>query len=96
MKTVIVLLLLGLSVVEAFPPQISEEQEIARPDKRATHALVFQGIDGLTLRGVEVDWDRETPEPKRGAHWCSATFPIPNSRASMAWPLDQKARYPRF
>ncbi|HEY5911431.1 MAG TPA: hypothetical protein VJA21_12595, partial [Verrucomicrobiae bacterium] len=28
------------------------------------HALVFQGIDGLTLRGVEVDWDRETPEPR--------------------------------
>jgi Glycosyl hydrolases family 28 len=38
-----------------------------KPDKRATHALVFQGIDGLTLRGVEVDWDRETPEPKWGS-----------------------------
>lgn len=37
-----------------------------RPDKRATHALVFQGIDGLTLRDVEVDWDREQPEPKWG------------------------------
>jgi len=35
-----------------------------RPDKRATDALVFEGIDGLTLRGVEVDWDRENPEPK--------------------------------
>lgn len=39
-----------------------------RPDKRATDALVFQGIDGLTLRGVEVEWDRANPEPK----WRSA------------------------
>ncbi|MHC1765282.1 MAG: glycoside hydrolase family 28 protein [Verrucomicrobiia bacterium] len=39
-----------------------------RPDKRATDALVFQGIDGLTLRGVEVDWDQANPEPK----WRSA------------------------
>ncbi len=38
-----------------------------QPDKRATHALVFQGIDGLILRGVEVDWDREKPEPKWGS-----------------------------
>jgi hypothetical protein len=37
------------------------------PDKRATDALVFQGIDGLTLREVEVDWDRESPEPKWGS-----------------------------
>ena len=34
------------------------------PDKRATDALVFQEIDGLTLRNVEVTWDRDTPEPK--------------------------------
>lgn len=39
-----------------------------QPDKRATDALVFQGIDGLTLREVDVDWDRESPEPK----WASA------------------------
>jgi hypothetical protein len=38
-----------------------------QPDKRATDALVFEGIDGLTLRGVEVDWDREKPEPKWGS-----------------------------
>ena len=38
-----------------------------KPDKRATHALIFQGIDGLTLRGVEVGWDRETPEPNWGS-----------------------------
>ena len=37
------------------------------PDKRATHALVFQNIEGLTLRGVEVSWDREKPEPKWGS-----------------------------
>lgn len=37
------------------------------PDKRATHGLVFQGVDGLTLRGVEVSWDRETPEAKWGS-----------------------------
>ncbi len=38
-----------------------------QPDKRATDALVFQGIDGLTLREVEVDWDREKPEPQWGS-----------------------------
>jgi hypothetical protein len=38
-----------------------------QPDKRATDALVFQGIDGLTLRNVEVSWDWDTPEPKWGS-----------------------------
>jgi hypothetical protein len=38
-----------------------------KPDKRATDALIFQGIDGLTLRDVAVDWDREKPEPKWGS-----------------------------
>lgn len=37
------------------------------PDKRATHALVFQDIEGLTLCGVSVSWDREQPEPKWGS-----------------------------
>jgi len=37
------------------------------PDKRATHALVFQDIEGLTLRGVAVSWDREKPEPTWGS-----------------------------
>ena len=37
------------------------------PDKRATHALVFQDIEGLTLRNVAVSWDREKPEPKWGS-----------------------------
>jgi hypothetical protein len=39
-----------------------------KPDKRATDALVFQNVDGLTLRNVEVEWDRQQPEPK----WRSA------------------------
>jgi hypothetical protein len=34
------------------------------PDKRATDALVFKNIDGLSLRNVEIDWARENPEPK--------------------------------
>ena len=37
------------------------------PDKRATHALMFQDVEGLTLRGVTVSWDRENPEPKWGS-----------------------------
>lgn len=39
-----------------------------RPDKRATDALTFHGIDGLTLSQVSVDRDRENSEPK----WASA------------------------
>ncbi len=38
-----------------------------QPDKRATDALMFQEIDGLTLRGVDVEWDREQPEPQWGS-----------------------------
>jgi hypothetical protein len=38
-----------------------------RPDKRATHALVFEKIDSVTLRNIEVDWDRENPEPSWGS-----------------------------
>ena len=34
-----------------------------KPDKRATHGLVFERVRGLTLRDVEVEWDREKPEP---------------------------------
>jgi hypothetical protein len=37
------------------------------PDKRATHALVFQDIEGLTLRDVAVSWDRANSEPKWGS-----------------------------
>lgn len=38
-----------------------------KPDKRATHALVFQDVDGLILRNVQVDWDKENPEPRWGS-----------------------------
>jgi hypothetical protein len=39
-----------------------------RPDKRATHGMVIERVEGLTLRNVEVDWDDRAPE--RG--WGSA------------------------
>jgi hypothetical protein len=38
-----------------------------KPDKRATHAIVIERVQGLTLRGLEVDWDDETPEPGWGS-----------------------------
>jgi hypothetical protein len=37
------------------------------PDKRATDALIFEGIHQLTLRDVEVLWDADRPEPKWGS-----------------------------
>lgn len=37
------------------------------PDKRAKDALTFADVDGLTLRNVEVAWDKEKPEPKWGS-----------------------------
>jgi len=39
-----------------------------KPDKRAAHGLVFERVKRLTLRNVEVEWDREAPE----AGWQSA------------------------
>lgn len=42
---------------------LPEEQ----PDKRATHALVFERVEGLTLRNVDVDWDDRSPEPAWGS-----------------------------
>jgi hypothetical protein len=33
------------------------------PDKRATHAFLFERVKGLSLRNVDVEWDREKPEP---------------------------------
>jgi hypothetical protein len=35
-----------------------------KPDKRATHALVFERVRGLTLDRVRVEWDSENPEPR--------------------------------
>jgi hypothetical protein len=67
----------GTSLVAGHPDRKLERITIANlrvkmlaenlPDKRATDALVFQGINGLTLRNVEVLWDREAPEPKWGS-----------------------------
>lgn len=37
------------------------------PDKRATHALVFERVLGLRLRNVRVEWDREHAEPGWGS-----------------------------
>lgn len=38
-----------------------------RPDQRATHAIVIERVDGLTLRNIEVDWDENSPEPGWGS-----------------------------
>jgi hypothetical protein len=37
------------------------------PDKRATHALVFERVLGLRLRNVRVQWDLEHAEPGWGS-----------------------------
>jgi polygalacturonase len=39
----------------------------ARPDKRATHAIDIERVDGLTLDNVEVAWDHDHPEPAWGS-----------------------------
>lgn len=36
-------------------------------DKRATHAMVMERIDGLTLRDIDVQWDKDAPEPGWGS-----------------------------
>jgi hypothetical protein len=38
-----------------------------KPDKRATHALVIERVQGLTLRNVEVEWADEKTEPMWGS-----------------------------
>ena len=38
-----------------------------RPDKRATHAILIERVDGLTLRNIGVDWDERSPEPAWGS-----------------------------
>ena len=68
----------GTSLVAGHPERQLENITIAnlrvkmlaedQPDKRATDALIFQNIEGLTLRDVVVDWDREMPE----VQWRSA------------------------
>ena len=53
----------NITVANLHVKMLAENQ----PDKRATDGLVFEAIDGLTLRSVEVDWDREKPEPQWGS-----------------------------
>lgn len=38
-----------------------------RPDKRATHAMTIDRVQGLTLRDVTVDWDDRAAEPAWGS-----------------------------
>jgi hypothetical protein len=38
-----------------------------KPDKRATHAMVIERVQGLTLRDVEVEWAHDEPEPMWGS-----------------------------
>jgi hypothetical protein len=38
-----------------------------KPDKRATHAMVIERVQGLTLRNVEVEWADDETEPMWGS-----------------------------
>jgi hypothetical protein len=38
-----------------------------QPDKRATHALVIERVQGLALRDINVDWDDQSAEPSWGS-----------------------------
>jgi|WetSurMetagenome_2_1015567.scaffolds.fasta_scaffold126527_2 hypothetical protein len=38
-----------------------------KPDHRATHAMVMERVQGLTLRDVEISWDEEAPQPTWGS-----------------------------
>jgi polygalacturonase len=38
-----------------------------KPDKRATHAMVIENVQGLTLRNIDVEWDDNSPEPAWGS-----------------------------
>lgn len=67
----------GTSVVVGHPDAALREIHLSNlrltmlpenaPDKRATHAFVFDRIDGLHLRDVEIDWDLANPEPAWGS-----------------------------
>jgi len=68
----------GTSLVAGHPDRMLENVSVSnlrvrmlaedRPDKRASHGLVFEWVKGLSLRNLEVEWDRENPEPG----WASA------------------------
>lgn len=38
-----------------------------KPDKRASDAMTIDGVQGLTLRNIHVDWDKKSPEPSWGS-----------------------------
>ncbi len=38
-----------------------------RPDRRATHAMVMERVEGLTLRNIDIEWDQQAPEPAWGS-----------------------------
>jgi hypothetical protein len=67
----------GTSLVAGHPERMLEDIVIAnlrlrmlaenQPDKRATHALVFERVNRLKLRDVEVEWDTANPEPMWGS-----------------------------
>ena len=63
----------GTSLVAGHPERMLEDITVSnlrvrmlpenRPDKRATHGLVFERVKRLALRHVAVEWDRDAPEP---------------------------------
>jgi hypothetical protein len=67
----------GTSLVAGHADQMLEDITISnarirmlpenKPDKRATHALVFERVKGLRLKDIEVDWDMAQPEPAWGS-----------------------------
>jgi hypothetical protein len=38
-----------------------------KPDKRTTDAMTIERVNGLTLRGIEVEWAADETEPKWGS-----------------------------
>lgn len=55
--------LTGLSIERLRVKMLPEN----KPDLRATHALVVEHVKDLTLRDIEVDWDRDSPQPTWGS-----------------------------
>jgi hypothetical protein len=64
----------GTSLVAGHPERMLEDITVSnlrvrmlpenKPDKRATHGLVFERVKRLALRHVAVEWDRDNPEPR--------------------------------
>lgn len=65
---------MGTSTITGHPDQplenirISNVQMYMTPenakDKRSSHALKIEGVRGLKIRDLSVEWDEESPEPK--------------------------------